>query len=306
VSAPRSDQHAVERWQPLPLPVQGRVWVLGAAAAASLADASAGTDGVDDDGVVGDGGVVAGQGRLGGRFDHGVLQVRSGEPSDRCQRVLQGEYLQLDVVVVVAPQQVGALVAVDALEVGQDRAGEVLVVGAGGGGGGVEGSDDRPCPPAGRLLLPACQASGPRHAVAACLRVLDRSAKAGRVVWQGRLLVGRVMVGRRPGRAPCRRRRFPAMAAYVIVETDITDPARYEQYKAASPGAIAAGGGRFVVRGGELAVLEGDWQPSRLVVLEFEDLAAAKRWYQSETYQQAKKLREGAAHLRMVAVQGVD
>ena len=96
------------------------------------------------------------------------------------------------------------------------------------------------------------------------------------------------------------------MPAYVIVETDITDPERYERYKAASPGAVAAAGGRFVVRGGELAVLEGDWQPSRLVVLEFEDLAAAKRWYESEVYQEAKKLREGAAHLRVVAVQGVD
>ena len=96
------------------------------------------------------------------------------------------------------------------------------------------------------------------------------------------------------------------MAAYVIVETDVTDPEQYEQYKAASPAAIAAGGGRFLVRGGELAVLEGDWQPSRLVVLEFEDLAAAKRWYESEAYQGAKKLRDGAAHLRMVAVQGVD
>ncbi|HEX6673525.1 MAG TPA: DUF1330 domain-containing protein [Actinomycetes bacterium] len=96
------------------------------------------------------------------------------------------------------------------------------------------------------------------------------------------------------------------MPAYVIVETDVTDPEQYEKYKAASPGAIAAGGGRFLARGGELAVLEGDWRPPRLVVLEFEDLAAAKRWYESESYRQARKLREGAARLRMVAVQGVD
>ena len=95
------------------------------------------------------------------------------------------------------------------------------------------------------------------------------------------------------------------MPAYVIVETDITDPEQYEQYMAASPAAVAAGEGRFVVRGGDIAVLEGDWHPSRLVMLEFEDLAAAKAWYASEVYQEAKKLREGAAHLRMVAVQGV-
>jgi len=60
-----------------------------------------------------------------------------------------------------------------------------------------------------------------------------------------------------------------------------------------------------VARGGELAVLEGDWHPARLVVLEFEDLAAARRWYESEGYRAARQLRQGAARLRMVAVQGL-
>jgi uncharacterized protein (DUF1330 family) len=96
------------------------------------------------------------------------------------------------------------------------------------------------------------------------------------------------------------------MAAYVLIETDIVDATQYERYKAASPAAVASGGGRFLARGGELDVLEGDWSPSRLVVLEFDDLAAARRWYDSEVYQEAKKLRDGAARLRMVAVQGVD
>ncbi len=101
------------------------------------------------------------------------------------------------------------------------------------------------------------------------------------------------------------KRKVRAMPAYVIVETTIHDPEQYEQYKAASPAAVAGGGGRFVVRGGELAVLEGDWKPARLVVLEFEDLEAAKRWYESAEYQAAKQLREGAASLLMVAVEGV-
>jgi len=93
--------------------------------------------------------------------------------------------------------------------------------------------------------------------------------------------------------------------AYVIVETDVHDPEQYERYKEASPGAVAAGGGRFVARGGELAVLEGEWRPSRVVILEFPDLEAAKRWYESGRYQEAKKLRDGAANLNMVAVEGL-
>jgi uncharacterized protein (DUF1330 family) len=96
------------------------------------------------------------------------------------------------------------------------------------------------------------------------------------------------------------------MAAYVIVETDVTDPEPYERYKAAATEAVVAHGGRYLVRGGELDVLEGDWEPSRLVVLRFDDLATARRWYDSEGYRQARRLREGAARLRLVAVQGVD
>ena len=96
------------------------------------------------------------------------------------------------------------------------------------------------------------------------------------------------------------------MPAYVIVETDVHDHEQYEQYKAASPDAVHSGGGRFVVRGGELAVLEGDWEPKRLVVLEFENLEAAKRFYESAEYQEVKKLRDGAATLRMVAVEGIE
>jgi len=95
------------------------------------------------------------------------------------------------------------------------------------------------------------------------------------------------------------------MPAYVIAETDVHDPQQYERYKAAAPGAIAAGGGRFIVRGGESEVLEGDWRPTRLVLLEFEDLAAVKRWYASPEYQAAIRLREGAATLNIVAVEGL-
>ena len=82
------------------------------------------------------------------------------------------------------------------------------------------------------------------------------------------------------------------MPAYIVVETDIHDAEQYELYKQATPAAVAAGGGRFIARGGELVVLEGDWDPTR--------------FYESPEYQAAKLLREGAAGFNMVAVEGVD
>jgi uncharacterized protein (DUF1330 family) len=95
------------------------------------------------------------------------------------------------------------------------------------------------------------------------------------------------------------------MPAYVIVETNVTDHERYERYRDAAPASIAAHEGRYLVRGGELAVFEGDWNPSRVVVLEFPDLETARAWYASEEYGEARKLREGAANLNMVAVEGL-
>jgi uncharacterized protein (DUF1330 family) len=95
------------------------------------------------------------------------------------------------------------------------------------------------------------------------------------------------------------------MPAYVIVDSDVRDPEQYERYKAAVPSTLAAYGGRFIIRGGELAVLEGDWRPKRVVALEFADLEAAKRWYDSPEYREARGLREGAATLQMIAVEGL-
>jgi uncharacterized protein (DUF1330 family) len=94
------------------------------------------------------------------------------------------------------------------------------------------------------------------------------------------------------------------MTAYLIVETEILDPVQYELYKAAAQEAVAAYGGRYVVRGGEVIVLEGDWNPERMVVLEFADLAAIRAFYGSPDYTEAIALREGAARFRMIAVEG--
>jgi len=63
---------------------------------------------------------------------------------------------------------------------------------------------------------------------------------------------------------------LPAMPAYVIAEVDVSDPDQYALYQAAVPASLEAHGGRFLARGGETATLEGDWQPKRLVLIEFE------------------------------------
>jgi uncharacterized protein (DUF1330 family) len=94
------------------------------------------------------------------------------------------------------------------------------------------------------------------------------------------------------------------MPAYVIYQGEVTDPARYEEYKVRAAASIAAAGGRYVVRGGDVEVLEGDAPAGRTVVLEFPSMEAAVGWYHGDEYAEARKLREGAATARMYAVAG--
>ena len=94
--------------------------------------------------------------------------------------------------------------------------------------------------------------------------------------------------------------------AYVIVQVEVTDPAAYQSYKALTPAAVAAYGGRFIVRGGAMENLEGTWEVPRLVILEFPTMERARQWYDSPEYQAAKAVREGAARMVMTAVEGVE
>jgi len=95
-------------------------------------------------------------------------------------------------------------------------------------------------------------------------------------------------------------------AGYVIVEMKVTDPERYKEYMAAAPATIVAQGGEYVVRGGQLETLEGDWQPARLAVLKFPSYAAAKKWYEDSAYRQVRGKRAGATeYFNMVLVEGV-
>ena len=96
------------------------------------------------------------------------------------------------------------------------------------------------------------------------------------------------------------------MAAYVIVDIEIRDPVMYEEYRRMAPPSIAVYGGRYIVRGGEVDVLEGDWRPPRLVVLEFPTIERARAWWSSAEYAPAKAIRQACAHAEMVVVAGID
>ncbi|HYR69927.1 MAG TPA: DUF1330 domain-containing protein [Candidatus Acidoferrum sp.] len=95
------------------------------------------------------------------------------------------------------------------------------------------------------------------------------------------------------------------MAAYIIADVTVTDPAAMEEYRKRVPATLARYGGRFVVRGGAHQSVEGDWKPTRLVVLEFPSMEQAKRWYDSEEYREPKAMRLRAGRTNLVMVDGV-
>jgi uncharacterized protein (DUF1330 family) len=96
------------------------------------------------------------------------------------------------------------------------------------------------------------------------------------------------------------------MKGYVIAEIDVHDPEQYEAYKATVPGSLEPYGGRFVVRGGDPETLEGEWQPKRIVVLEFESPERAREWYESEGYREPKALRQRTSTGSLILVSGAD
>jgi uncharacterized protein (DUF1330 family) len=94
------------------------------------------------------------------------------------------------------------------------------------------------------------------------------------------------------------------MAAYVIADIQVTDPTSYDQYRPLAASSVAQFGGRFAVRGGKIDLLEGGPEPERIVVIEFPDADAARRWYRSEEYQSALKIRQSASRGRVFLVEG--
>ena len=94
------------------------------------------------------------------------------------------------------------------------------------------------------------------------------------------------------------------MAAYVIVEIEVTDPVGYEEYKKQAAATVHAYGGKYIVRGGETEVLEGNWKPKRIVILEFESMARAKEWLNCEEYREPRKLRQRTSKTNMLVIEG--
>ena len=95
------------------------------------------------------------------------------------------------------------------------------------------------------------------------------------------------------------------MAAYLIVDIDVTDPGAYEEYRRLVPPLVAKYGGKYLVRGGASVTIEGDWTPKRLAVLEFESAEQAKQFYNSDDYEPVKQIRLKATNSNMVLVEGV-
>ncbi len=95
------------------------------------------------------------------------------------------------------------------------------------------------------------------------------------------------------------------MAAYVVVDLEITDAAVFDDYRKQVPATLAPYGGRFIIRGGTSETLEGDWTPKRVVVIEFPDRAAAKTWWSSNEYAAPKAQRQRSARTRLIVVDGV-
>jgi uncharacterized protein (DUF1330 family) len=95
------------------------------------------------------------------------------------------------------------------------------------------------------------------------------------------------------------------MAAYIIADVIVTDAAKMAAYREWSTKAMQEHGVEVLVRGGDIGVLEGSWSPQRVVVLKFADSAAARAYYDSQTYSHARQVREGAGVINMIVVDGV-
>lgn len=95
------------------------------------------------------------------------------------------------------------------------------------------------------------------------------------------------------------------MTAYVIFDIDVHDNEGYQEYRRLGAPTVAQYGGRFIVRGGTAANLEGAWEPKRMIVIEFDSAEQARAWHSSPEYQAAKAIRDRTANSVAIVVDGV-
>ena len=96
------------------------------------------------------------------------------------------------------------------------------------------------------------------------------------------------------------------MAAFLFANVEVTDPLAYEEYRRQVPATMAAYGGMYRARGGATEVLEGDGVPSRVVIIEFPDMARLKAWYHSPEYRPLLAIRRRSARSTVAAIEGVE
>jgi len=96
------------------------------------------------------------------------------------------------------------------------------------------------------------------------------------------------------------------MTAYTVVEIDVTDPEGYEEYRRLAAPTVINSGGKYIVRGGNAQTLEGDWCPTRFVILQFDSVELAKAWWHSEEYAPIKQIRYRTTNSKMILVEGVE
>ena len=95
------------------------------------------------------------------------------------------------------------------------------------------------------------------------------------------------------------------MSAYVVVQVDIKDPVRYEDYRKMVPASLEKYGGRFLVRGGKTHTMEGGWAPKRFVLVEFPTVEQAKAWWDSPEYRAARDLRWATSESQLIIAEGI-
>lgn len=95
------------------------------------------------------------------------------------------------------------------------------------------------------------------------------------------------------------------MAGYIVVDiTAVHDPDTYAEYRASVSPQLEAAGGEYLVRGGNIHVLEGEWAPGRLVIVRFKSVEEARRWWEAPEYARLKRLRQRSTHTNMILVEG--